>query len=143
MAGCDEVIVCGHTYCHVLECAVGSRGREGLPYAIAAAWLDRAGPTLRIVNDHYRSLSDDELLEMTACENVLVQLENLQRFPGMAARLARGEVRLQGWIYDDETGELHTYDPDACRFLPLTNSGTQFAEPWNQFEMTAEASMAS
>jgi carbonic anhydrase len=143
MAGCDEVIVCGHTHCHVLECAVGSKGREGLPHAIAAALLARAGPTLQIVNDHYRSLSDEELLEMAACENVLVQLENLQRFPVMAGRLSRGEVRLQGWIYDDETGEMHTYDPDTCQFLPLASSGTQFAEPWSQFGMTAQTSMAS
>ena len=143
LEGCDEVILCGHSRCKVLECAIGSKGNEGLPHAIAAAWVDRTGQTLKIVHDHYRSLREEELLEMAICENVLVQLENLQGLPGLAGRLARGEVRLHGWIYDSDSHEFWCYDPEVSRFLPLASGESRFAEPWNHHMTEAKVSVAS
>jgi carbonic anhydrase len=50
---------------------------------------------------------------------VLVQLENLRTHPVVAARMAKRELNLHGWVYKLETGEVFAYDPDENAFKPL------------------------
>jgi carbonic anhydrase len=52
-------------------------------------------------------------------ENVLVQLEHLRTHPAVATALAGGQLKLHGWIYKMETGEVFAYDPESGQFLPL------------------------
>ena len=59
-------------------------------------------------------------------ENVLVQLENLRTHPAVAAALSRGRLKLHGWVYSIEKGEVFAFDPERGQFLPLveTPAGT-------------------
>ena len=63
----------------------------------------------------------------TVEENVLIQLENLRTHPVVAARLARGELSLHGWVYKIETGAVFAYDPRQGQFLALTESVPAYA----------------
>ena len=54
-----------------------------------------------------------------ARQNVLTQLENLQTHPAVATRLAQGRLKLHGWMYRFETGEVWAYEPSVSRFVPL------------------------
>lgn len=56
---------------------------------------------------------------MAIQENVLAQLENLRTHPAVAARLARGALRLHAWVYKLETGEVFAFDPEEGQFRPL------------------------
>jgi carbonic anhydrase len=61
-------------------------------------------------------------------ENVLVQLEHLETHPAVAVRLARGALKLHGWVYKIETGEVFGFDPDKGQFLSLVD-GERRARP--------------
>jgi carbonic anhydrase len=72
------------------------------------------------VEENYGHLSDpDKRLTLTVEENVLVQLESLRTHPSVAAAIGRGELKLHGWVYKFETGEVFAFDPDQGQFLPV------------------------
>ena len=50
---------------------------------------------------------------------MLVQLENLRTHPCVAAAMMRGDLKIYGWVYKFETGQVFTYDPDHGQFLPI------------------------
>ena len=58
-------------------------------------------------------------LTATVEENVLVQLENLRTHPSVAATLARGDLKLHGWVYKFETGKVFDFDAEQRQFVPV------------------------
>jgi carbonic anhydrase len=49
----------------------------------------------------------------------LVQLENLKTYPAVAAGLAKGDLKLHGWMYKMETGEVFAFDPASGQFIAV------------------------
>ena len=115
-----DIIVCGHSHCGAMDALLNSEKAADLPQV--AAWLSHAETTRRIIKENYTHLKDEKLLTATVEENVLVQLENLRTHPLVAARLAAGKLRLHGWVYKIDTGEVFGYDPAHCQFLSLLES---------------------
>ena len=116
--GVKDVIVCGHSHCGAVNGLLHPDKVAGLP--AVADWLQHAEATKAIVTENYQHLSGPLLLNAAIQENVLVQLEHLRTLPAVAARLARGALKLHGWVYKIETGEVFAYDPAAGQFVPLT-----------------------
>jgi carbonic anhydrase len=114
-----DVIVCGHSHCGAMKALLKPEQVENMPSM--RSWLNHAEATRRIVLDNYKDLQEAELLTATIQENVLVQIENLQTLPAVAARRARGDLHLHAWVYEFETGEVYSYDPEEQEFRPLTN----------------------
>ena len=56
-----------------------------------------------------------------ACEQraILVSLNNLMTFPWIHERVEQGILRLHGWYFDIEHGQLLNYDTTARVFKPL------------------------
>jgi carbonic anhydrase len=80
-------------------------------------WLAHAEATARIIKENYQHLDNKpERLTAVVEENVLVQLENLRTHPSVAAALGRGELKLHGWVYKFESGQVFAYDPDDEQF---------------------------
>ena len=94
-------------------------------------WLGHAEATPRDRPRQVRGpLTEEARWKVTVEENVLVQLENLRTHPAVAAGLAAGELKLHGWVYKIETGEVFAYDPDAGQFVPLVRpDGTADGRP--------------
>ena len=42
-----------------------------------------------------------------------------------AAAIGRGELKLHGWVYKFETGEVFSFDPDQHQFVPLADVSPQ------------------
>ena len=116
--GVQEIIVCGHTECGAMK-ALLSHKPDDHPQRLSSVrhWLRHADSTAEIVRTHYAHLSGEELLQVAAEENVLVQLEHLRTLPVIAARVSTGKVRLHGWMYRIETSEVYCYDGDAGQFI--------------------------
>jgi carbonic anhydrase len=112
-----DVIVCGHSCCGAINGLLYPHTLGDLP--AMATWLRHAEATRRIVREKYSDRSGDALLTTTVEENVLVQLENLRTHPAVAAGLAAGRVKLHGWVYKIETGQVFAYDPERGQFLPV------------------------
>lgn len=117
MLNVRDVIVCGHTYCGAMSALLEPSTVEGHP--AITSWLAHAEQTRKIIKDNYKHLEGDELLTAAVEENVLVQLEHVRTLPSVAKALEAGKVRLHGWVYKLETGEVFAFDPEAHNFLPV------------------------
>lgn len=115
--GVKHIVVCGHSHCGAMKGILHPESLSDLPQV--RAWLGHAEATRRIINENYKDREGDALLTATIEENVLVQLENLRTHPTVAARIARGELKLHAWVYKIESGEVFSYDPEQGQFLKL------------------------
>jgi carbonic anhydrase len=113
--GVKEVIVCGHSHCGAMA-ALLTDGEATRELPAVHQWLGHAETTRRIMRESYRHLEGKALLTATIEENVLVQLESLRTHPSVRAKLAAGQLRLHGWVYKIETGEVFSYDPQSGQF---------------------------
>jgi carbonic anhydrase len=66
-------------------------------------------------------------LTATIEENVLVQLESLRTHPAVAAAINRGVLKVHGWVYKLETGQVFQYEPEDGQFELLTLAGSEAA----------------
>jgi len=116
--GIKDIIVCGHSHCGAIEALLSiDKVRDSMP--CMHAWLNHAETTRQIVRHKYAELSSTQLLNVAIQENVLIQLENLRTHPAVAAALATDALKLHGWIYKFETGQVFAYDPLSGQFLEV------------------------
>ncbi|QEF96044.1 Carbonic anhydrase [Stieleria maiorica] len=115
-----DIVICGHSHCGAMAGLLDPGSIEKLP--AVKAYLEHAEATRRIVEENYGHLTEPEKrLTLTVEENVLVQLESLRTHPSVAAAVGRGELKLHGWVYKFETGEVFGFDPDEAQFKPLAD----------------------
>lgn len=115
--GVREIVICGHSQCGAMKALLNPPSVEKLPSV--KTWLKHAESTRRIIAENYADLKGDALLTATVKEHVLMQIENLQTHPSVAAALQRGVLNLHGWVYGLETGEIYAFSSEASCFVPL------------------------
>lgn len=120
--GVTDVVICGHSLCGAMGGLLYPKHLENLPSV--KLWLQYAESTRRIMASHYPDLTGAALLMATVEENVLVQLDNLKTHPDIAVRLMRNEIRLHGWVYELETGQVYQYQASERQFVPLAEATT-------------------
>lgn len=117
--GVKDIIVCGHSHCGAIKALLAPDDmRDNMP--AMHAWLRHAEATRWIVKEKYAGLTGPDLMSVAIQENVLAQLDNMRSHPAVAARLARGQLKLHAWVYKIETGQVFAYDPERGQFLPLS-----------------------
>jgi carbonic anhydrase len=113
-----HIVVCGHTECGAMKGAMNPEGLDDLPHV--KEWLSFAKAAVEIVNETGANKSDEERMQMLLEQNVILQLRHLRTHPKVAARLAKGDLRLHGWIYDIKTGDVLAYDEAQDKFIPVS-----------------------
>lgn len=116
--GVKDIIVCGHSHCGAMQGLLEPPAPRDFP--ALTRWLSHAESTRRIVKDKYAERDIASLLNVTIQENVLAQMENLRTHPAVASGLAQGKLKLHGWVYKIETGEVFGYDAEIGQFSRLT-----------------------
>jgi carbonic anhydrase len=113
-----DIIICGHSHCGAMGAILNPAAAEELP--AVKEWLFHAEATARIIKENYTHITNEHA-RLTAAveENVLVQLENLRTHPSVVAAMFRGDVKLHGWVYKFETGQVFAYDPEHGQFLSI------------------------
>lgn len=107
-----HIIVMGHAQCggiRALLSGYGEHNDEGEGFI--APWMAVARRARdRVLAEHPDA--EPEFLQR-ACERAAIQLslENLMTFPFVTRRVERGELRLHGWYFDLENGQLFEHDP--------------------------------
>lgn len=114
-----HIVVMGHSHCGAMKGLLHPEDLETMP--LVKDWLTHASATKEILKDCYTDLESSDLLNAAIKENVLVQLDNLRTYPVVAARLAKGELTLHGWVYEFETGKIFAFDPKRSQFAPITS----------------------
>ena len=125
-----DIVVCGHSRCGAMEALLKPEKAAQLP--ALRAWLAHAETTKRIVEESYRHLEGKELLTAAIQENVLVQLDNLRTHPAVAASLSRGDLRLHGWFYRLESGEVFAFHPGLGQFLRVGEVPPAGRDEWGR-----------
>lgn len=127
----QDVIVCGHSHCGAMT---GLLQPDQVAHLSAVkSWLALAESTARIMRENYPHITDPiKRLTATVEENVLVQLENLRTHPSVAAALSRGQLKIHGWVYKFETGQVFAYDPQVNQYLPVERAGSDPQEVSDQ-----------
>ncbi|MFG2820124.1 carbonic anhydrase [Kitasatospora sp. NPDC048365] len=110
-----DLVVCGHSHCGAVGAVV--RGDDLSVVPAVRDWLSTAADPGALRADA------TDLFDPTVAgpvqRHVLAQLERLRGYPGIAARLADGRLRLHGWFYEIHTGLVLSHRADSGLFLPL------------------------
>ena len=112
-----HIVVCGHTECGAMKGAMNPEGLDALPHV--REWLSYARAAVEVVDTLGADLDDDARMRMLLEQNVILQLQHLKTHPAVAARLAKGDVKLHGWVYDIKTGEVQAYDDEQNCFTSV------------------------
>lgn len=118
--GVRDIIVCGHSHCGAMEGLLQPESLKNMP--TVAAWLSHAESTRRIMREKYPHRTGAAQLTTAVEENVLVQLENLRTHPAVAVGLARGTLKLHGWVYKIESAEVFAFNPDRGQYVPVAEA---------------------
>ena len=112
----------------------GSRWSLGIIHALGVYGTLRHAEVARSVVAENCNCSDDkEALAVLTEENVVAQLNHLCTHPSVAAKLARGQLFIHGWVYDIETSQIKAYDAELGSFLPLDGDKIPMATPRARF----------
>lgn len=115
MLGVENIIVCGHSNCG--GCAASfypPEKLEALPHT--KKWLELINPVKDLV---LKAIPENEpesrewVIEQT---NVVEQMNHLMTYPYISQRVASGKLKIDGWYYIIETGEVYIYDQTAGGF---------------------------
>src|SRR3990170_279409 len=68
---------------------------------------------------NYPELSREERYEITAEENVLLQMENLRTYPVVQKAACEGRLHVHAWYYVIGTGTVFRYSPEKEQFEPI------------------------
>jgi len=113
-----DIIVCGHSDCGALKALYKDRAKfTETPHI--AEWLRHGDRTMAVVAANYPELSREERYEVTAEENVLLQMENLRQYPVVVKATREGRLHIHAWYYEIATGTVHRYNPAKEQFEPI------------------------
>lgn len=114
--GVEQIVVCGHSHCGAMKGLLQlNKLQEEMP--LVYDWLKQAEATRRLVRENYSDYHGEELLEITIAENVLTQIDNLKTYPVIHSKLYQGKLKIYGWIYHLETGEVLAYDAESHAYV--------------------------
>ena len=115
--GVRHIIDCGHTDCGAMKGVLYPDKVAHLP--AVRTWLNHGEVARRVVEGRYGDLPEDQKLAALIESNVVAQIAHLQTHPSVAARLARGELCLHGWVYDIGSGQITVWDSSKSAFVPV------------------------
>lgn len=94
---------------------------QPIGFPALAEWLRYSEVVRQIMVDAYAEWSASDQLDIAIHENVLLlQIEHLRSHPAVSSGLVRRKLRVYGWIYKLETGELFNYNPIKQQFEKIT-----------------------
>lgn len=112
-----HIVVCGHTECGAMKGAMNIEGLTDLPHV--KEWLSFSKAAVDIVKEVGAEMSEEEKMNLLLEQNVILQLQHLKTHPSVAVRLAKGDLKLHGWVYDIKTGAVNAYDEATGKFCPV------------------------
>ena len=112
-----HIVVCGHTECGAMKGAMNPEGLDGLPHV--REWLGYSRAAMEAVNAMAPDADEDERMRLLLEQNVVLQLQHLKPHPSVAARLAKGDLTLHGWVYDIKTGGVVAWDEAENKFVAV------------------------
>ncbi|WP_033309312.1 carbonic anhydrase [Streptomyces iakyrus] len=114
--GVPDIVVCGHSHCGAVQGLMREQNVQTMP--LVRRWLSRAGHRAK-ADEPWQTQGLGEDPTQVTQQHVLTQLDHLRSYPFIARRLSSGRLRLHGWYYTVETGEVLFAVPGTRGFKPL------------------------
>lgn len=114
-----HIVVCGHTECGAMNGAMNPESLAGLPHV--KEWLGFSAAAKAIIDEVAADADESTRMRLLLERNVVLQLQHLKTHPSVAARLARGDLKMHGWIYDIKTGGVCAYNEANDKFEPVND----------------------
>jgi carbonic anhydrase len=129
--GVTDIVICGHSDCGAMKGLMAPEALTTMPSV--QRWLGHASAAAETVKACHPDADDEQTLHAMIEENVIAQLVNLRGHPSVAAAMAKGQLRLHGWVYDIESGGIRALDGTDSTFkettpgspLPVADHGRQ------------------
>jgi len=115
----DTIVVCGHSNCG--GCAalnMDPAELEHLPQT--RAWLSLSREVPDRVARLLKTGSPADREWLTEQVNIVVQITNLMTYPYVAEKVAAGALKILGWYYIIESGDVLNFNDDTGRFEKVT-----------------------
>lgn len=113
----QNIIICGHSNCGACEAIYEPPKKlDETPYV--KKWLKLLDPVKEKVLT-LKPASKSKRTWLTEQINIEQQLENLMSYPFVEERFDRGELRVYGWYYIIESGEILNYNMITREFKPI------------------------
>lgn len=114
-----NIIILGHSRCGGIRALLEGYGENDEGEGFIAPWVKIAASARDEVLQRWPDASNE--FKQRACERagIRASLTNLMTFPFIRQRVEQGELKLYGWYYDLENGELMQYDSEKDRFYDL------------------------
>ena len=115
----SNIIVMGHAHCGGIEALMESYSDAHRGEGFIAPWMEIATSARERVLARWPEAGKE--FQQRACErtSIIVSLNNLMTFPFIKERVETGHLRLFGWYFDIDNGELMQYDPEHGHFHDL------------------------
>lgn len=111
----ENIVVCGHSNCG--GCSALYLPEEKLnKIPNVKKWLELAAPIKKQVLEEGKYEDEKRRNLRTELLNVVEQLKHLLSYPFIKERFERGQIKLYGWYYVIETGDVYDYDFDSKEF---------------------------
>jgi carbonic anhydrase len=113
--GVEHIVVLGHARCGGIMNLMSSGGSSN-PDSFIDDWMSLAESARVNVMRELAGASAEQ--QQRACEQsaILVSLNNLQTFPWITQRVAEGKLKLHGWYFEIESGQLLGYSETTRQF---------------------------
>ncbi len=109
-----HIVICGHTDCGAVKGALTPEKLGALPHL--REWLGYMRAAVEIVAATGEGLDDKARIMYLLEQNVLLQLAHLRTHPTVAVAIAKGELKLHGWVYNIGTGQVVAFNEETKSF---------------------------
>lgn len=107
----NDIVICGHSACGAIKTCCETSNTDILPPQLGA-WIKQMQSQLD--RDPKMGLNDTGRL------NVLIQIENLKKYPIVQERISAGTLAIHGWFYDFDHHDVYEWHPQEQRFKSIS-----------------------
>ena len=117
----ENIIICGHSNCGGCQALYYEPQRmRKLPQT--RKWLSLAKS---VKNSVKKKIAENPVLEserskMTEQLNIVQQMNHLLTYPYLRSKYQKGQIRLMGWYYAIETGDVYNYSVEKRVFEKIS-----------------------
>ncbi len=111
----ENIVICGHSNCG--GCAAMNKPASELDHIPnVRRWLEVSSEVRARVDRQMTVESPEKREWLTEQINILVQMRNLLTYPYVLERYKDGRLKIYGWYYIIETGEIFNYNDQNQTF---------------------------
>lgn len=110
----EHIIICGHSDCGVVKSILHPEKVAQLP--AVARWMKYGTAARDAMYAEHPHLPEEQQIPILTQYNVLNQIDNLYTHPSVQQALRENRLKIHGWVYHIENGQVWEYNEERARF---------------------------